>query len=119
MSDSDATQLDSSFKVYFSTVVRSSPLLKGGEIVLLDWESKTIEAKQPIFPKNPEIIDPNPRGNGRGGRGIEFFGNDVVVADYHTLEIYDYKLNQRMMLRGLNQLLCLVSFLCRCREYNV
>jgi len=95
MSDSDATQLDSSFKVYFSTVVRSSPLLKGGEIVLLDWESKTIEAKQPIFPKNPEIIDPNPRGNGRGGRGIEFFGNDVVVADYHTLEIYDYKLNHK------------------------
>ena len=76
-------------KVYFSTVVRSAPLKNGGEIVLLNWQNKSIEAKKSIYPTNPEIVDPNPRGNARGGRGIEIVGDNVIVANYHTLEIYD------------------------------
>lgn len=82
----------SRLKIYFSTVVRSAPQEQGGEIVLLNWESKTIESNKPIVPANPEIYDPNPRGNSRGGRGIELFNNRVVVANYHTLEVYDRNL---------------------------
>jgi hypothetical protein len=79
-------------KVYFSTVVRSAPQEQGGEIILVDWNSKKVEARQPIYPTNPEMNDPNPRGNTRGGRGIEFYGDEVVVANYHTLKVYDREL---------------------------
>jgi len=84
-----------SLKVYFSTVVRSAPQEQGGEIVLLDWNTKTIDARQPIYPVNPEIYDPNPRGNSRGGRGIEFIDDNVIVANYHTLEVFDRSLQHR------------------------
>ena len=79
-------------KIYFSTVVRSAPQELGGELVLLDWNSKTIQARRSIYPVNPEIHDPNPRGNSRGGRGVEFMDGSVVVANYHTLEIFDRNL---------------------------
>ena len=89
------TENERSIKVYFSTVVRSAPLEKGGEFVLLDWQTKTVEAKVPLFPTNPSFKDPNARGNGRGGRGIEFLDGDVVVATYHTLKVYDRNLNHK------------------------
>lgn len=83
-------------KVFFSTVVRSAPRERGGEFVQLDWESKTVEGKVPIFPTNPDLLhDPNPRGNTRGGRGIEFLDDKVVVASYHTLKIYDRELHHQ------------------------
>jgi hypothetical protein len=82
-------------KVYFSTVIRAAPLERGGEFVLLDWQTKTVEARVPIYPTNPEIQDPNPRGNARGGRGIEFLGDHVVAASYHTLKVYDRKLTHQ------------------------
>jgi hypothetical protein len=81
------------YKVYFSTVIRSSQPEKGGEIVMVDWQSKTVKARQPVYPTNPNMNDPNPRGNTRGGRGIEYLGNEVVVANYHTLKVYDQNLN--------------------------
>ncbi len=84
-----------SIKVYFSTVNRAAPIEKGGEFLLLDWKTKTIEAKDHLYPTNPAITDPNPRGNARGGRGIEIIGDEVVVATYHTLKIYDRKLNHK------------------------
>jgi hypothetical protein len=87
--------LNTSIKLYFSTVVRSAPQRKGGEIVLLDWKNKIVEAKHPVFPSNPELNDPNPRGNARGGRGIEFFKDEVIVANYHTLQIYDRQLHHK------------------------
>lgn len=93
MSMSEVDDIHSSFKVYFSTVVRSAPQQQGGEIVLVDWNSKTVEAKHPIIPGNPELVDPNPRGNTRGGRGIDFLGDEVIVANYHTLQIFDHKLH--------------------------
>ena len=37
MSMSEVDDIHSSFKVYFSTVVRSAPQQQGGEIVLVDW----------------------------------------------------------------------------------
>jgi hypothetical protein len=82
-------------KVYFSTVVRSAPLESGGEFVLLDWQTKTIEARAVIYPTNPEIDDPNPRGNARGARGVGFVGDHVVVASYHTLKVYDRELRHQ------------------------
>ena len=78
----------------FGTVVRAAPIAEGGELVLLDWESKTAEAKVPIRPRDPTIEeDPNPRGNGRGCRGIRQAGKRVVASTYHTLELYDASLN--------------------------
>lgn len=87
--------LDCGPKVYFSTVIRAAPLKHGGEVVLLDWQQKSIEAKRPIYPTNPEIQDPNPRGNARGGRGIDVLGDFVVVASYHTLKVYDLNLHHQ------------------------
>ena len=74
----------------FGTVVRAAPIAEGGELVLLDWATKTVEATVPIRPRTPTIEeDPNPRGNGRGCRGIRRVDNRIVASTYHTLELYD------------------------------
>jgi len=79
----------------FGTVVRAAPIAEGGELVLLDWATKTVEARVPIRPRNPTIEeDPNPRGNGRGCRGIRQVDDRIVASTYHTLEQYDLQLNQ-------------------------
>lgn len=75
--------------VFFSTVVRAAPVKQGGEVLRFQWGTKTIDARSPIYPQNPELDDPNPRGNTRGGRGIALVDDKVVVASYHTLRIYD------------------------------
>jgi len=93
MSNRSSANKGASYKVYFSTVIRSSKPENGGEIVMVDWNSKTVKARQPVYPTNPDMHDPNPRGNTRGGRGIEVLGNEVVVANYHSLKIYDRNLN--------------------------
>jgi len=108
MLSSNPTKFIPSLKIYFSTVVRFAPQKQGGEIVLVDWQSKTVEARQPIYPTNPDMVDPNPRGNTRGGRGIVFWGDDVIVANYHTLKIYDRKLHHKRdvshpLLAGLHE----------------
>jgi hypothetical protein len=78
----------------FGTVVRAAPIAEGGELVLLDWDTKTVKASVPIRPRNPTIEeDPNPRGNGRGCRGIRQVGDRLVASTYHTLEQYDADLN--------------------------
>lgn len=79
--------------IYFSTVVRMAPAHSGGELIRLNWDTKQIEARVPIYPENPEIDDPNPRGNTRGGRGIAVMGDTVVVGSYHTLKVFDRDLN--------------------------
>lgn len=80
--------------VYFTTVVRAAPLISGGELVRIDWRDKKILGRQPIFPPEPCFDDPNPRGNGRGGRGIVQWSDRIYVATYHTLLIFDRELNQ-------------------------
>jgi hypothetical protein len=80
-------------RVYFTTIVRTAPIPEAGEVVRLDWAQKTVEAHVPIFPENPTLEDPNPRGNTRGGRGIALFDGQVVATSYHTLRIYDEALN--------------------------
>jgi hypothetical protein len=80
--------------VFFTTVVRSAPVSTGGELIKLDWELKKIVHKVPIVPIDPEISeDPNPRGNTRGGRGVLIRGDQLLVATYHSLHVYDLGLN--------------------------
>jgi len=96
----------------FGTVVRAAPIAEGGELVLLDWATKNVEAKVPIRPRNPTIEeDPNPRGNGRGCRGIRQMGDRIVASTYHTLEQYDAELNfvdalSDGLMVGLHEIAC-------------
>jgi hypothetical protein len=82
-------------ELYLSTVVRTAPIQEGGEIIRFNWDTKTIEARAPIYPEDPVVDDPNPRGNTRGGRGIALLNQDrVLCASYHTLKIFDRDLHE-------------------------
>ena len=99
-------------ELVFGTVVRAAPIAKGGELVRLDWDTKTVQATVSIRPRNPTIEeDPNPRGNGRGCRGIRRVGDRIVASTYHTLEQYDAALNRVDALSdglmvGLHEMTC-------------
>lgn len=94
--------------VAFTTVVRGAPLDRSGEVVLLDWDSATVVARSPIGPSGISH-DPNPRGNTRGGRGIEVVDGHLVVASFNALHVLDRSLRlvgvlrHRLML-GLHEL---------------
>lgn len=89
-------------QIYFSTVVRTAPLAAGGEIVRLDWPTKTVTHKAAIDPTDVIGYDPNWRGNTRGGRGVALNNGQVIVASYHSLELYDLALNlQKKVTHGL------------------
>ncbi len=80
--------------IYFGTIVRAARVSEGGSLFKLDWESKTIIREVPIVPTDPRLDhDPNARGNVRGCRGIRVVGDDVIAADYHTLNFFDRDLN--------------------------
>ena len=80
-------------KVFFGTVIRNAPVREGGELIRLDWDTKKIEAKVPIFPSNPDLDhDPNPRGNSRGCRGIDLWNDHLIATTYHTVKIFDQNL---------------------------
>ena len=89
--------------LYFGTIVRAAPVSAGGSLFKLDWESKTIVREVPVVPVDPRLDhDPNARGNVRGCRGIRVIGNEVIAADYHTLNFFDRDLNlKRKMSHGL------------------
>jgi len=85
-----------SMKILFSTVVRGADITHGGEIVRLNWEEKMFDKRHQIIPENPEIRDPNPRGNSRGGRGIAILPDGrIVVAAYHSLYLFDPNLTAK------------------------
>ena len=90
-------------QVYFGTVVRNAPVNAGGELVSLDWDTKRVRAKTPIFPADPDLShDANPRGNGRGCRGLFVYNGSVVAANYHSLLVFDHGLRlQRTITHGL------------------
>ncbi len=79
--------------VYFSTVVRSAPADHGGELVKLDWERKEVLARVPIAATRPAVVDPNPRGNTRGGRGITILDDGLIVCSFHSLRFFDFDLS--------------------------
>ncbi|NOR19839.1 MAG: hypothetical protein GQ538_07090 [Xanthomonadales bacterium] len=89
--------------IYFGTVVRAAPVSAGGSLLKLDWDSKTIIRETPIIPSEPSVDhDPNARGNVRGCRGVCIVDDQIVAADYHSLNIYDRDLSlQRKMSHGL------------------
>jgi hypothetical protein len=79
--------------IYLSTIIRGAPIEEGGEIIKIDWESKKILKRHYIVPKEPKVVDPNPRGGSRGGRGIIKYENKILVASYHTIHVFDLDLN--------------------------
>ncbi len=82
--------------VWFTTVVRSAPQARGGELVKLDWDAKKVLARVPIRCENPEVVDPNPRGNTRGGRGVvPLEDGGVLACSYHTVASFDADLRPR------------------------
>lgn len=88
--------------LYFGTVIRAAPISKGGSLFKLDWDQKTILKETPVAPAEPSVEnDPNARGNARGCRGIGVFNDQVIAADYHSLNFYDRDLNlKRKMTHG-------------------
>ena len=89
--------------IYFGTVARAAPVSEGGSLFKLDWERKAIVREVPNVPVEPSLYhDPNARGNVRGVRGIRIYNNQVIAADYHTLNFFDRDLNlQRKLSHGL------------------
>lgn len=92
--------------VFFSTVVRNAPPREGGELVRVDWTTKRVVARTPIFATEPNLEDDNPRGGTRGGRGIQILGDgeEVGVCSYHTFKVFDGDLRFRRDLR--HRLMC-------------
>ena len=85
--------------IYFGTVVRAAPVKEGGSLFKLDWDTKTVMAEVPNVPIAPTLYhDPNARGNVRGCRGIVVANDEVIAADYHTLNIFDRDLNKKRSL---------------------
>lgn len=89
--------------LYFGTVIRAAPIREGGSLVRLDWDRKTVVREVPIVAEDPALDDdPNERGNVRGCRGIQVAGDEVIAADYHSLNFFDRDLNlKRRMSHGL------------------
>ena len=77
-------------RVFLSTVVRGAPAVGGGELISLDWTTKRILNRVPVFPTNPDVEDPNSRGNARGGRGIALLPDELFVANYHSLAGFNF-----------------------------
>lgn len=95
--------------VYFTTVLRAAPVEQGGELVKLDWDRKIVLEKVPIVPSSPPVNDPNPRGGTRGGRGILLDNGHVYVASYHSIHVFDSRLQPVQtithgLLAGLHEL---------------
>lgn len=95
--------------VYFSTIVRKASLDRGGELVKLDWTTKRICGRTPMVPADPDVHDPNPRGNTRGGRGILLDNGNIYAAAYHTIHVFDNELTPRgavsnFLFAGLHEL---------------
>ncbi len=95
--------------VYFSTVSRRADVREGGELVRLDWDTKRVVAKVPVFPSDPEVVDLNPRGGTRGGRGVAIVDDRVLVNSYHSIIIHGRDLDERRrithpLMAGLHEL---------------
>jgi len=99
--DMATTDSEGPSHIIFGTVVRAAPIERGGELILLDWEKKSIEGRVSMRPRDPTIgEDPDPRGNARGCRGIRWDGDQCYAATYHTVEVYDRDLTRTGALNG-------------------
>lgn len=80
--------------IHFTTIVRGVPHDQSGEVIALDWDSKRIIARRPLVATDPDVVDGNPRGGARGGRGILPRRDRLWVASYHTLHELDWNLRE-------------------------
>ena len=89
--------------IYFGTVIRKAPVNQSGSIYKLDWDKMKVVKEKLMVATDPSVEhDPNTRGNARGCRGIQIFGDEIVAANYHTLNFYDRDLNlKRSISHGL------------------
>lgn len=76
-------------EVVFTTVVRAAPVHQGGEVVLLNWDTKDILCRRGVGPLDETLDDPSPRGNARGGRGVWVTGTRILVASYDGIAVLD------------------------------
>ena len=79
--------------VAFTTVVRGAPVEGSGELVVVDWQTKSVVAKAPISPTGI-THDLNPNGNTRGGRGLELHDGQLIVGSFNRLHLFDLELKQ-------------------------
>jgi hypothetical protein len=89
--------------IYFGTVIRKAPIRESGSIYKLDWDNKKVVKERLMVATDPSVEhDPNTRGNARGCRGIQVVNDEIVAANYHTLNFYDRDLNlKRSLTHGL------------------
>jgi hypothetical protein len=102
--------------VYFDTVRRKRPVREGGELVKLDWPAKRVLKAVPVYPSDPDIaVDPNPRGNSRGGKGIINDDDEIFVGTYHSILVFDPGLNLKR--RITNNLFVNIHEMCFAGEH--
>jgi hypothetical protein len=81
-------------RVYFSTVERAGVGKGSGEFVVLDWESKEVLHRTGVLRTKRVVADSNPRGGGRGGRGIWVEGAQVYGATCDEINVFDRDLTK-------------------------
>ena len=77
---------------YVTVSDRAAPIAEGGCVLKINWDTKEILEQTPVIPPTPKIPDPPPKGWGRGGRGIVVIEDEVFVASYHTIHVFDLQL---------------------------
>jgi hypothetical protein len=88
--------------VYFSTVERAGVSQGAGEFILADFDAKQVLCKAPVVPTDLKTVDPNPRGGGRGGRGMWVDGDRVYGASRDRIHTFDRDLKElRSVSNGL------------------
>jgi len=98
--------------IYTSTVIRESKNRQTGFIYKIDWKQKKVLKKVPV--PNPMFSELGERGGRRGGRGICFWKDEVVVANYDSLIFYDEALNFKR--RISHPLFCALHEICSSQE---
>jgi len=78
-------------RVVATTVVRASVFgrQETGHVYDVDFDAGTVVDRVPVPAPARPASDDNPRGGIRGGRGIAFTSDGVVLATYDTLVRYD------------------------------
>lgn len=81
-------------RVYFSTVERAAVGKGSGEFVVLDWETKEVLHRVSVVNSKRARADLNPRGGGRGGRGMWVQDGHVYGASCDDICVFDRSLNE-------------------------
>jgi hypothetical protein len=78
-------------RVVASTVVRESVFgrQETGYVYDVDLDAGTVDSRVPVPAPARPASDANPRGGIRGGRGVAFTPDGIVLATYDTLVHYD------------------------------